>query len=894
MTLHSTARQYRDAGLSVIPCRNKRPTTGTWSQYQADRPTDEQLDHMFSGHADQIAVICGAVSGGLEVIDFDLKNDTTGTLWDRVWSDIVEYFNGAPPLVVVNTKSGGVHLYYRCTEIAGNQKLARLAAKAEAVIETRGEGGYVIAPPSAGYSFLPGSSVEAIPTIEPDSRQDILDICRRYNADIVIDRPKHQSVKSSAYKETPWDAYNADTDEPWAVILADAGWTESHTDREGRIHYKRPGSENPYGANWDPTRRLFYVWTTSTEFESGRAYPPSSIYAILRCGGDFSEAAKQLRKAGYGKPFTETDQKLIAKGASLFGQGLTAVDVMRMLTQDWIEANVSGGADLDPGEQAAAAEAGLHPVIEAAERKAKAAKGMFWEIQIIGKRPKIVINKRNLVHFLRDLGYRLLVDDLASNLYRLIHIDADNHLVKEVAFDTVKKDVEAWAEQYADELDVDPDGLLEAIINLSKDSWNDVITWMHRVSITDLDIMRDTADTAYIPFRNGVVRVTSDEPEIIPYRDLPPGMLVWQSQIIPRDIELFGFPEYQDNLLNESAVYRFFKRIAGIGQGLEHLTISELGEVEPALQLRFLAFVTSMGYLLHNHKDPSRTWAILMAEDTASDKDGGGAGKDLARKCLEQVRGVSRVDGRNWRTGTQFAFQTYKLGDDILYLEDIDKHFNYESMHVAITGGLIIEKKNRDAMALPPEKSPKVLGSTNYAPNMGSEHLSRRWVLLLLTKYFGKARTVEDEFGQQFWGPAWTARDWNLFYYVMFTMIQTYLSEGLIRMEETRNMKEKMITSNYGADIHDYLTELAGTGGWVAKNDAYDGFLEDSGQDKKQYSMRRFTAACEAFAQAYGLTYIEKKQNIRSQGGLRDQRKYLIFQRYGVDLPAITDAALLN
>jgi hypothetical protein len=58
-------------------------------------------------------------------------------------------------------------LYYRCDVIEGNQKLAQRPATAEEVkenpnekvlvlIETRGEGGYVVAPPTDGYKLSAG------------------------------------------------------------------------------------------------------------------------------------------------------------------------------------------------------------------------------------------------------------------------------------------------------------------------------------------------------------------------------------------------------------------------------------------------------------------------------------------------------------------------------------------------------------------------------------------------------------------------------------------------------------------------------------------------------------------------------------------------------------------
>src|SRR5690606_21438662 len=160
--------------------------------------------------------------GNLEVIDVDCKNHPDGSeMLDRLWGDLVDYFGKAVPLIPVQTPSGGCHIYYRCAVIEGNKKLASVErdGKVLTVVETRGQGGYVIAPPSPGYSTP--MDLVTIREITPEQRADILDICRKYNEVFRTERTRPPRVQSSAYRETPWDHYNADTDEPWAVILAD-------------------------------------------------------------------------------------------------------------------------------------------------------------------------------------------------------------------------------------------------------------------------------------------------------------------------------------------------------------------------------------------------------------------------------------------------------------------------------------------------------------------------------------------------------------------------------------------------------------------------------------------------------------------------------------------------
>src|SRR5688572_21634128 len=124
MSLYHTAIEYRNAGLSVIPCfrkgKDKRPMISArvdpkqgWRRYQSEFITDEALQMSYDDGANALGVVCGKISGGLELLDFDLRNDPENTVWKPLFEDFVEYFNGYFPLPVIETPSGGFHIYFR-------------------------------------------------------------------------------------------------------------------------------------------------------------------------------------------------------------------------------------------------------------------------------------------------------------------------------------------------------------------------------------------------------------------------------------------------------------------------------------------------------------------------------------------------------------------------------------------------------------------------------------------------------------------------------------------------------------------------------------------------------------------------------------------------------------
>ena len=95
-----------------------------------------------------------------------------------------------------------------------------------------------------------------------------------------------------------WDKFNREADIP--KMLKSHGWTEFRR-RGDRVDFIRPGKKADGGisANWHTAKRLFYVFTTNTEFDADRAYNPVQVFAALECNGSMRDAARKLIELGY-------------------------------------------------------------------------------------------------------------------------------------------------------------------------------------------------------------------------------------------------------------------------------------------------------------------------------------------------------------------------------------------------------------------------------------------------------------------------------------------------------------------------------------------------------------------------------------------------------------------
>lgn len=303
-TILQTAQDYIAHGLSIHPTQaDKRPDfrhVPTWQVYQETVIPADQVERLFSS-AVGIGVISGPVSGDLEVIDVDTKNSASKTLWADFNQLLLDNLEPAvyKSLPIETTKSGGKHIFYRCSAISSSVKTAK-GADGRGIIEIRGNG-YVQATPSPGYSMDQGSLTE-IPQITPDQRDIIISAVMSFNEITEVEGPERQKYtrQKPGTGLTPWDDYDENGD--IIGLLEKHGW--SYVSAKGnRIYVLRGGgSTSKTSGNWCTKQKLLYLFSSSTEFKAGEGYTASAAFALLECGNDFSLSARRLREAGYGDP----------------------------------------------------------------------------------------------------------------------------------------------------------------------------------------------------------------------------------------------------------------------------------------------------------------------------------------------------------------------------------------------------------------------------------------------------------------------------------------------------------------------------------------------------------------------------------------------------------------
>jgi hypothetical protein len=342
------ALEYLAAGLSVLPARldPKSPDLRAWKEYQQRLPTEEEVRVWFARDR-PLCLVTGAVSGNLEMIDFDCGAELYPTWLELVRSEAPELVSR---LVIERSISGGRHVVYRSAgQVSENAKLAQrivptpdeqpvtLYGKTHrprkvdgrwgvllTFIETRGEGGIFLCAPTPGYELEQGRFTQ-LPVIGEAERDLLLQAAGSLNEVLPKVEPTRFANEACG---RPGDDYNERGDV--RELLRKHGWTLV---RPGDNEYwRRPGKDSGLSATLK--NRVFYVFSSNAApFEPGRAYAPFSVYALLEHEGDFARAASALRADGYGHTGAEA---------------VTGVDLSALVTSEVDDEPLASPID-DPG-----------------------------------------------------------------------------------------------------------------------------------------------------------------------------------------------------------------------------------------------------------------------------------------------------------------------------------------------------------------------------------------------------------------------------------------------------------------------------------------------------------------------------------------------------------------
>jgi len=204
------------------------------------------------------------------------------------------------------------------------------------------------------------------------------------------------------------------------------------------------------------------------------------------------------------------------------------------------------------------------------------------------------------------------------------------------------------------------------------------------------EILRDNSKECFKPFLNGVCKITKNGHELIPFAELT--SFVWKKQRVESK---FNYGEdYSD-----CHFYRLIQNVSNGGNDPE----------------KFEAFLSAMGYLLHNYNHPEKGQAIILYDEVITDPKApmGGTGKGILATGLGKFSEMVKFDGKKFDENNRFCFQSVTDSTQIVFFDDVKTKLGFDRFNSILTDGWVIEKKNKDEFQISPEDSPKVLITSN-------------------------------------------------------------------------------------------------------------------------------------------------------------------------------------
>jgi len=322
----------------------------------------------------------------------------------------------------------------------------------------------------------------------------------------------------------------------------------------------------------------------------------------------------------------------------------------------------------------------------------------------------------------------------------------------------------------------------------------------------DVLFIEDTKDSSYLYYRNCAVHIGLKEVKPIDYIDL--GGYVWKDHVIDRNFNICEVGDFD---------YRtFIGNVCGNEEG------------------RVRSMESTIGYMMHGYKSLSYCPAVILNDEVISDNPEGGTGKGIFMNALSQMKKLVVIDGKSFAFERSFAYQLVSADTQILCFDDVKKHFDFERLFSVVTEGLTLEKKNKDAIKIPFEKSPKIAITTNYAIKGSGNSFERRKWELELHQYYSKNFTPQDEFKKLMFSD-WDEDMWCQFDNYMVGCLQLYMNDGLVKSAFV-NLKKRKLSAETSHEFIEWCGLLDNSSPnphltidrKVYKNTLYEEFISDN------------------------------------------------------------------
>ena len=395
--------------------------------------------------------------------------------------------------------------------------------------------------------------------------------------------------------------------------------------------------------------------------------------------------------------------------------------------------------------------------------------------------------------------------------------------------------------------------------------------------------LRDSLDTAFLPFRNGIISINShDDPKIVPWSDFPENVFVWDKEVIDYDFKFSDQPT--------GVFWEFLTRLAW----------EESEGTWKSNPLQQDCITSAIGYLCHNYKIPDQRPCVILYDRSTLYRNGGN-GKSRLCEALEYVRPVHEISGKHLKRGdNQFSWSGYTPEKRIALIQDIVPNFEFDSLYNQIEDSFTIEEKGRNKIVIPRDQSPKLIITTNHTVDNQGWSDARRQHLVPIGTFFGThdrlyGRKIKDIIGKLLYHD-WTNSDWIEFYNVIVYCLQSYLSKGLTEFKDVVYQDRQMLESANGNEellitVKDFIQDAVDNHEGVTNRILLENALDTPELDSINSSWKGTwqTRVFKRVADAMGFQINPGRRNARWQRDYQGQMTDFYELKLKTDTPPMPD-----
>ena len=344
--------------------------------------------------------------------------------------------------------------------------------------------------------------------------------------------------------------------------------------------------------------------------------------------------------------------------------------------------------------------------------------------------------------------------------------------------------------------------------------------WLQMMLHTEkANLLRDTENKSYLLFENGMVKVTPDDYDIVPYEELQ-NQLIWKSHLNEnqftkvtdlRQCEFFQFLLYaisckKGDDSNYTALIDLFED--GLLDAYDSFKIlkensdktGEDTEETEALQ-KILSACSIYGYMLSTFRTSGGAYAVQCVDATIETdlrKHEGRRGKSLFAKSLYQwgLRVGNSVSNDDFRRTLNYTFGDEWIDPDaqILHYKDIEHGYDISLnlWKTKITDGYSIRKKKAGIIDIPFEHSAKIIIDTNHALNGEGGSINARFITVEFGDFFNPEHDPVKQFGHMMYDE-WEWEEKNRFHNFAAMCLQLY---QVVFKEHKTGIKDKKAIHN--------------------------------------------------------------------------------------------------